>query len=174
MSVIATQRPWRDQASINRRVWSRLVADPRYAEIPERVETDREGRAIMSPPPSHRHSRRQFRIGSLLEALLPGGFVLTECAVSTAEGVRPRTLPGITLQEPRRRTLPNFLTEPRTFASRSFLLRTRRAKFRQRRRCISRLGPRKSGSAAWTGGYRSCGPMVPSTVHGYAQTFPLH
>ena len=88
MSVTAPKRPWRDQASINRRVWSRLVADPRYGQIPDRVETDREGRAITSPPPSHRHSRRQFRIGSLLEALMPAGFVLTECAVSTAEGVK--------------------------------------------------------------------------------------
>ncbi|HEY0793066.1 MAG TPA: Uma2 family endonuclease [Chthoniobacterales bacterium] len=81
-------RSWQDQAAINRRVWSGLLADSSYAECPERVETDREGRAVASPPPSHRHSRRQFRIGNLLEALMPNGFVLTECAVSTLHGVK--------------------------------------------------------------------------------------
>ena len=88
MSTTVAQSSSRDQAAINRRAWSRLLADPACARIPDRVETDREGRAVMSPPPSHRHSRRQFRIGSLLETLMPGGFVLTECAVSTAEGVK--------------------------------------------------------------------------------------
>ena len=88
MAATASQRSRRAQAARNRRVWARLLADPRYAGIPGRVETDREGQVVMSPPPSHRHSRRQFRIGSLLEALMPDGFVLTECAVSTREGVK--------------------------------------------------------------------------------------
>jgi Uma2 family endonuclease len=88
MSVIAQGRSWRDQAAFNSRVWSRLVSDPTYASIPDRVETDRDGQVVISPPPSHRHSRRQAKIATLLEKFLSAGFVLTECAVSTTDGVK--------------------------------------------------------------------------------------
>jgi hypothetical protein len=83
-----SKRPWPDQAAFNRKVWARLVADPGYAGLPERVETDRDGQVLMSPPPSRRHGQRQSRISTLLETLLPEGVTVTECPVSTPEGVK--------------------------------------------------------------------------------------
>jgi Uma2 family endonuclease len=76
------------QTRFNLDRWTEILADPELARLPNRIETDRLGRILMSPPPAFRHSRRQFSIGSLLSKLLPQGLVLTECPVSTADGVK--------------------------------------------------------------------------------------
>lgn len=75
-------------AEENERRWAEVLADPTLAEIPGRVETDRYGNIIMSPPPAPRHGRFQFRIGLLLQELMRGGEAITECPVSTADGVK--------------------------------------------------------------------------------------
>lgn len=72
----------------NIRRWNELQADPRFARLDERVETDRFGRIIISPPPSVRHGSYQFRIGVLLSQHLNSGRVITECPISTADGVK--------------------------------------------------------------------------------------
>ena len=53
---------------------------------PNRVETDRRGHILMSPPPAFRHSRRQGHLIHLLNELLPDGRTLPECPLSTADG----------------------------------------------------------------------------------------
>jgi Uma2 family endonuclease len=78
----------KSQTIFNLTRWSALVADPELATLPNRIETDRHGHIIMSPPPAVRHSRRQARIAGLLEGLLPHGTPFTECAISTADGVK--------------------------------------------------------------------------------------
>jgi len=72
----------------NLRRWKDLVSDPRLARLQERIETDRFGHMIMSPPPSANHGSYQFRIGVLLDRYLRGGRVITECPISTADGVK--------------------------------------------------------------------------------------
>ena len=52
------------------------------------LETDRHGRILMSPPPAPRHGSLQARIAALLDSLMPRGQVLTECPISTADGVK--------------------------------------------------------------------------------------
>src|SRR5664279_30652 len=42
----------------------------------------------MSPPPAPNHGSFQFEIGYLLRTLMPHGRVLTECPISTADGVK--------------------------------------------------------------------------------------
>ncbi len=42
----------------------------------------------MSPPPSAHHGSYQFRIGALLDKYMKIGRVVTECPVSTADGVK--------------------------------------------------------------------------------------
>jgi Uma2 family endonuclease len=78
------------QAQFARNVerWQKLLADPELVRLPHRIETDRLGRIIMSPPPSLTHGSRQFRIARLLAELLPSGHVVTECPLSTADGVK--------------------------------------------------------------------------------------
>jgi len=68
--------------------WAALVADPKLARLTERIETDRFGRIIMSPPPSAHHGSYQFRIGVLLRENMDDGRVITECPICTADGVK--------------------------------------------------------------------------------------
>ncbi len=72
---------------LNRRRWEELVNDPELARIPGRVETNRHGQILMSPPPSGAHSSLQGRILLELNARLSGR-VLPECPISTLDGVR--------------------------------------------------------------------------------------
>jgi len=78
----------RAQADFNLRRWAELIEDPELAKIEGRVETDRYGYVIMSPPPAARHGSYQSEISFLLRSLMRDGRVLTECPISTADGVR--------------------------------------------------------------------------------------
>jgi Uma2 family endonuclease len=77
-----------DQTAFNLAVWEQVLADPELARLPYRVETDRHGQLIMSPPPHYDHARRYGALGVWLMRLLPRGFVLGECPISTREGVK--------------------------------------------------------------------------------------
>src|SRR6266850_3592906 len=77
-----------DQTAFNLAVWEKVLADRFLAGLPHRIETDRYGQIIMSPPPNPEHGEEQAEIGSLLKKLLPNDHVITECPVSTAEGVK--------------------------------------------------------------------------------------
>ncbi len=68
--------------------WAEILADPRLARLEQRIETDRFGHVIMSPPPSAHHGSYQFRIGMLLNQQMQQGRVITECPISTADGVK--------------------------------------------------------------------------------------
>jgi Uma2 family endonuclease len=77
-----------DQTAFNLRRWEEVLADPYYADLPGRAETDRHGDVVMSPPAAPWHSGYQYLIARRLGDLLPEGQPLTECAISTADGVR--------------------------------------------------------------------------------------
>ena len=72
-------------------VWEGLCADPRFADLPFKVETTFEGKIIMSPA-KLRHSLLRGEIVGLLHALVrqsaAGGRVMSECPVVTADGVK--------------------------------------------------------------------------------------
>lgn len=76
------------QTAFNLTRWAELLADPELVKIEGRIETDRHGRIIMSPPPAPSHGSFQSEIGYLLRTLMPEGRVLTECPISTADGVK--------------------------------------------------------------------------------------
>ena len=80
--------PQQTQTTFNLRRWAELLADPELARIEGRVETDRHGHVIMSPPPAPSHGSFQLEIGYLLRRFLDHGRVLTECPISTADGVK--------------------------------------------------------------------------------------
>jgi Uma2 family endonuclease len=77
-----------DYHAFNHAVWEKLVADPALAALDFRIETDRFGQMIMSPPPAPSHGSRQTRIGYHLRSLNPTGEVISECPISTSDGVK--------------------------------------------------------------------------------------
>jgi Uma2 family endonuclease len=89
MSTLTLElRPREEQTAFNLRRWEEVLADPELRKIEGRVETDRHGRIIMSPPPAPNHGEFQAEIARLLRELMPHGKTMTECPVSTADGVR--------------------------------------------------------------------------------------
>src|SRR5215475_10325524 len=89
MATLTIELPTqREQTAFNLRRWSELLSDPALAKIEGRIETDRYGHIIMSPPPAASHGSFQYRIGRLLEDLMLKGRVITECPISTADGVK--------------------------------------------------------------------------------------
>ncbi len=68
--------------------WEEICADPLLAKLPYRIESDKWGNIVMSPPPGFKHSGYQGKIIVLLSRLLPHGEALGECPVRTAEGVK--------------------------------------------------------------------------------------
>src|SRR6266436_3035047 len=80
--------PQQEQTKFNLQRWAELQSDPQLAKIDGRIETDRHGHIIMSPPPAPSHGSFQLEIGRQLWTLLPEGRVLTECPISTADGVK--------------------------------------------------------------------------------------
>src|SRR4051812_35387217 len=76
------------QTDFNLRRWSELIADPDLAKIEGRVETDRYGHVIMSPPPAANHASYQSKIAYLPRCMMKTGRVLPECPIPTADGVR--------------------------------------------------------------------------------------
>ncbi len=87
MSLAIHLPPRADQQEFNLRVWQRMIDDPELAKIDGRFETDRHGHILMSPPPGPLHGTRQFAIAFLLKSKL-GGRPVTECAISTSDGVK--------------------------------------------------------------------------------------
>lgn len=80
--------PQRTQTVFNLRRWEELQADRELARFEGRVETNRYGHVIMSPPPAPSHGSFQSEIAYLLRRLIDSGRVLTECPISTADGVK--------------------------------------------------------------------------------------
>ena len=90
MATLTIELPSHEaQRAFNERRWTELCADPELARIEGRIETDRHGHIIMTPPPAARHGMMQSQISFLLHHQSAGrGRVLTECPISTADGVR--------------------------------------------------------------------------------------
>jgi Uma2 family endonuclease len=76
------------QTAFNIRRWNEVLADSTLSKIEGRIETDRHGNVVMSPPPAASHGGYQSEICFLLRTLMPDGRVTTECPISTADGVR--------------------------------------------------------------------------------------
>jgi Uma2 family endonuclease len=76
------------QRAFNLRRWAELLADRELTRIEGRIETDRHGHIIMSPPPAPGHGSFQAETARLLGNLMTAGRVLAECPISTADGVK--------------------------------------------------------------------------------------
>lgn len=68
--------------------WAEICEDKLLATLPYRIESDRWGNIVMSPPPRSRHGEYQGRINVLLHQLMTGGLSFTEYPIQTSEGVK--------------------------------------------------------------------------------------
>ena len=71
----------------NALTWAEVCAIPWLENIPAKIETNKDNKIIMSPA-STWHSSYESDIAHHLRSLLPGGRVMTECPIDTAEGTR--------------------------------------------------------------------------------------
>jgi len=97
MSVITRSRA--EQHAFNERRWAEIMAESLDGSI-SKIETDREGNAIMSPSPGKDHGDRQAEIVHQIKLLLPKGGVLAECGVSTQEGNKTPDISWISIHHP--------------------------------------------------------------------------
>jgi len=68
-------------------VWLELCDNPRFQGIPYKIETDENGRILMSPTQNY-HGYFASRINRLLEKLMPNGTTGNEVAVVTTKGIK--------------------------------------------------------------------------------------
>jgi Uma2 family endonuclease len=68
--------------------WAEVCEDKFLNSIDWRIETDRFGNIVMSPPPRSRHAEYQGEILRLLLRELKDRFALPECPIETSEGVK--------------------------------------------------------------------------------------
>jgi len=80
--------PSAQQTAFNLKRWAELLADPELARLPHRIDTDRHGPILMSPPPTPKHGNFQSEVAHLLRSSLTAGRVITECPLSTSDGVK--------------------------------------------------------------------------------------
>jgi Uma2 family endonuclease len=85
--------------------WAEICEDKLLAKLPYRIETDRWGHIVMSPPPRSRHAEYQGAILALLRDLMEGGRALPEVPVQTSEGVK--AIDAVWVSEQRRKSRPN-------------------------------------------------------------------
>jgi len=93
--------------------WAEVVEDKFLATLPYRIETDRWGHLVMSPPPRSFHAQYQTEIAVLMRRLLKNGRSIVECPIETSEGVKAADV--VWVSEERRKSRPNdpaFLIAP--------------------------------------------------------------
>src|SRR2546426_1925696 len=96
--------------------WEEICEDKLLAGLPYRIESDRWGNIVMSPPPRSRHAEYQGRIAVLLHEKMTGGLALPECPVQTEEGVKAADVAWVS--QARRASRPNdppYLIAPEIF-----------------------------------------------------------
>ncbi len=97
MGALAIQLPAHgDKTAFNLERWDELLADPFYSQLGQRIETDRHGNIITSPPPSFSHSYKGSELIRLLNLHGKGGKALHEVPVSTSDGVRAADVAWLT------------------------------------------------------------------------------
>ena len=67
--------------------WQEVCNNPQLQDLPYKVELNRFGQIVMSPA-SNEHGYFQTRIGALLLDVINSGKPITECSISTTEGVK--------------------------------------------------------------------------------------
>jgi len=112
VSELAIKLPaYANQTEFNLRRWEEVLADPSLVGIKHRIETDRHGHIIMTPPPGRPHGAKQSKIDRKLGELFPDGEIVTECPISTSDGVRAADVAWLSPALSQRTAGENLLAE---------------------------------------------------------------
>ncbi|MBV9656672.1 MAG: Uma2 family endonuclease, partial [Verrucomicrobia bacterium] len=68
-------------------LWEEICQDPKFQDLPYKIELNRFGQIIMSPATA-RHGNFQSNLAHLLKTLMPGGDTFTELGVETSDSVK--------------------------------------------------------------------------------------
>ena len=85
--------------------WAEVCEDTFLNSLEWRVETDRHGNIVRSPPARSRHAEYQGEILGLLNALLKGGKAYPDVPLETSEGVKAVDVAWVSRE--RRASRPN-------------------------------------------------------------------
>lgn len=85
--------------------WAEICEDKFLATLPYRIEADRWGHLVMSPPPRSRQAEYQGEILRLLHELLQGGRAIPKVPIQTTEGVK--AVDAAWVSQERRKSKPN-------------------------------------------------------------------
>jgi Uma2 family endonuclease len=88
MALAIQLSPHQEQIDFNLTCWEKILADPDLAALNQRIETNRHGNIIMSPPPGNPHSFKQSDLHFLLRTKRPDGRAQVEVPISTSDGIR--------------------------------------------------------------------------------------
>src|SRR6267154_770672 len=93
--------------------WAEICEDKLLASLPYRIESDRWGNIVMSPPPRSRHAEYQGEIAALLRQKMTGGLSMPECPILTEEGVKAADVAWVSHQRrASRQNDPVYLIAP--------------------------------------------------------------
>lgn len=85
--------------------WAEICEDKLLATLPYRIESDRWGNIVISPPPRSRHAEYQTEIAVILRKSLSAGLSINECPIQTTEGVKAVDVAWVSHE--RRKSKPN-------------------------------------------------------------------
>jgi Uma2 family endonuclease len=100
-----------DQHAFNLTRWDEICHDPVLRKVDHRIETDRFGHILMTVPPGFDHGERQVDIVKALDRLLDEGRAVTECPISTSDGVKAADVVWISKERRARAVRKNVLIE---------------------------------------------------------------
>ena len=85
--------------------WAEICEDKRLQNLPYRIETDRWGHIVMSPPSQSRHAEYQTEIAYQLRQLMTSGRSIAECPLETTDGTK--AIDVVWVSHERRASRPN-------------------------------------------------------------------
>ena len=88
MSVLQELKPITNYHAFNVARWEELLADPAVAAMERRIETNRHGIILMNPNPGIEHGSWQSDSSHILKGYFQEGRIISECPISTSEGVK--------------------------------------------------------------------------------------
>jgi Uma2 family endonuclease len=100
-----------DQHAFNLTRWEEICHDPVLGMVDHRIETDRFGHILMTVPPGFDHGEHQFDIAKALDRLLDEGRAVTECPISTSDGIKAADVVWISKARRARAVRKNVLIE---------------------------------------------------------------